>query len=437
MDPRAYYYRVIDRLRNCYQFSSHLIATGEELVGEGGDPAFPSVATPVDQLDRFTLEHGLEVHIPVVGERSRSVLMPLDIEIFMGQEQHRLYSDRTEQQAHFEKSVPVLRFVEDLLHSRGMPYLLDYTPSGGHILFQNILGQRPTEEAGKIGFVEDDLATACEYSDSGDIRRFRPTSMEAAQVFSGLGRLAEYMAILAMQAFQDHLEQGLPPLTISDSEDMCINFDNTWSEGPPYFRAIRSPFSLHMKNREKYGKRRQPPLVDVVGSLFDGREVTEVRDLDRIVDCMWDLDKAAEHAESFSGFIPCSNDSLADFVGEYRDSDLYRFHLDFDSGQNLPRGRALELAKREGNIAHGTRSLLDFPNPSALQPKKLVGFVHDFLVHAGWHPKHIANILRDLYQNPDFNWVQDFFRHPAVEKANFWARTYSAVALFNTGAIRA
>ena len=49
---------------------------------------------------------------------------------------------------------------------------------------------------------------------------------------------------------------------------------------------------------------------------------------------------------------------------------------------------------------------------------------------------YIANILCDLYQNPEHNWVQVFFRHPAEEKSNFWACTYSAVALFKTVGIR-
>jgi len=41
--------------------------------------------------------------------------------------------------------------------------------------------------------------------------------------------------------------------------------------------------------------------------------------------------------------------------------------------------------------------------------------------------------IRDLYQNPSHNWTQDFFKYPAEEKANYWARVYSAVALWRTG----
>ncbi|MFO8049139.1 MAG: hypothetical protein R6U29_08920, partial [Desulfosudaceae bacterium] len=427
MKAQQYYQHVIDRLRNCYQFSHYFIATGEALARETSDPIFPSVAAPMDELEKFSVERGLEVHLPVVGKDSQSVLMPLDIEIFLGEDQHRLYTSRDEQRALLAPVFPVMHFVEDLFRSRGMPYLLDYTPSGCHILFQNILGYRATEAVRNIGVVEEDLVKACNYIDPGDIRRWYGVSMDAAQTFSGLGRIAEYIALLAMKAFQNQEARGLLPVTISDSAYSCINLDNTWAEGPPFMRAIRSPFSLHMKNRDKYRNQHQPPLVDVIGSCFDGQSATETRDIDFILDCMWNLEKTAAHAQTFSGFIPCSNDTLIDFVNEYKASDLYLFHRDFDAQTDLPRGSALEYAKNEQNIPDWSRRILYSPNPSALQPVKMIGFVHDFLIHAGWQPKHIANILRDLYQNSDFNWTQDFFKHPAEEKANFWARTYSAV----------
>ena len=112
---------------------------------------------------------------------------------------------------------------------------------------------------------------------------------------------------------------------------------------------------------------------------------------------------------------------------------FHKFHQDFDNQEDIPKGLALDYAKKEGNIPEWTRSILYDPNPSALQPQKMIGLVYDFLIHANWKPKHIANVLRDLYQNPAFNWTQDFIKYPAEAKANFWARTYSATALWQTG----
>jgi len=433
MNTQEYYHRVIDRLKNCYQFTHYVIATGNELTAEVQDPVFPAIAKPVDRLEKLTVQRGLQVHIPVIGERSQSVLMPLDFEIFLTQENHKLYEDKETQRKLFDQIIPVIRFLENLFQSRGIPYLLDYTPSGGHILFQNLLGYRATEELKKIGFLEEDLVKACNYIDPDDIRRWYGVSLDAARVFSGLGKIAEYISLLAMKVFKDNESNGLFPVAISDSYDRCINFDNSWSEGSPFMRNIRSPFSLHKKNQEKYGKYCEPPLVDVIGTCFDGKIANEETNVDFILDCMWDLEMAANHAQKFSGFIPCSNETLIDFICEYKTSDLYLFHQDFESQEDIPRGFALEYAKKEKNIPDWTRQILYFPNPSALQPKKIIGFVYDFLIHANWKPKSIANILRDMYQNPFFNWTQDFLKYPAEEKANFWARTYSAVALWRTG----
>ncbi len=71
------------------------------------------------------------------------------------------------------------------------PYLLDYTPSGGHILFQNILGYRATKELMNIGYLENDLIKACNFIDKNDIRRQFGVSLDAARIFSGLGKSAE------------------------------------------------------------------------------------------------------------------------------------------------------------------------------------------------------------------------------------------------------
>src|SRR6056297_1733923 len=282
MKEQQYYRKIFEKLKNCYQFSHYFIATGEALAAETSDPIFPSVAAGVEQLGEYTVRRGLEIHLPVVGERSRAVLMPLDIEIFLGADQHQLYTNKEEQKQLFQQVRPLMDFVQDIFRSRAMPYLLDYTPSGGHFLFQNLLEHRATEEVRKIGFVEKDLIRACNYIDSKDIRRWYGVSIDAAQIFSGLGRLAEYLALLAMKAFRDNEDRGLLPVTISDSVEHCVNFDNTWSEGPPYLRAIRSPFSLHKKNLEKYDNRHQPPLADVIGACFDGHQATEPVDIDLI-----------------------------------------------------------------------------------------------------------------------------------------------------------
>jgi hypothetical protein len=425
MNPQEYYSRVIDLLENCFQFSHYVLGKED---GNFHSPA--AVAEPVSELRRLTVEQGMEVAVPLVGEQSQSVLMPLDIRIFIAANGQEILADKKKQKEYFALLTPCLRYVENLFRERAMPYLLDYTPAGGRILFQNPLGYRSAKEVRDIGFVEKDLVKACSYIDFYDIRRWYGISHEAASLFSGLGRLAEYTALLAMQEFRDNAAGGLLPVAISGSLDRCISVDNTWAEGSPFLQAVTSPLSLYRGNP---GESCRQVMPAVMGSYFDGRTRVGTEDLDTILDCMWDLEKAAGHARRFSGYVPCANETLIDFVNEYRASDLYLFHRDFDRQDDMPCGRAIQRALEQQHLPDWTKQVLLSPNPAALQPKNITGLVYDFLIHAQWQPKHIANILRDLYQDPSHRWTQNFFRHPAEEKANFWARTYSAVALWKTG----
>lgn len=434
MNAFQYYAVVLDRMKNCFQFNDYTVATGKELIAEGCDAAFPALVMSTEELHHLTVQRGLQVHIPVVGTNSQSVLMPLDFEIFLSNDNYKLYSDKESQRHYFKETIPVIDFVKKIFMERGMPFLLDYTPSGGHILFQNPLYLRSTMALAEIGYLENDLIRVCETKIPGDLRRRYGISREAASVFSGLGKMAEYISLLTMKAFENNEAEGRLPVTISDAREYCINLDNSWSEGSPHMRSIRSPFSLHKKNQEKYNQHDQAPLVDVIGACYDGEKSHGDIDIDQVVDCMWDLEKAAAHAQNFSGYIPCANETLIDFIEEYKSSDLYLFHKDFDAQDDIPQGKALEYAKKENNIPDWAKNIVYHPNPMAVQPINMIGFIYDFVVRAKWHPKHVANILRDMYVDPANHWVQDFHEsYPAEEKANFWTRTYAAIAYWRKG----
>ncbi|MCX7970355.1 MAG: hypothetical protein N3A57_02145 [Negativicutes bacterium] len=438
MDEQQYYRTVLDKMEKCFQFSDYVVATGEELVAEGADPAFPAITRSSRELAGLTVERQLQVHIPVIGANSQSVLTPLDFEIYLGEQQHQLYTDKQSQKQYFEQTVPVIDWIKQLLTRRGMPFLLDYTPSGGHILWHNLVDYRYAQEIMKIGYLEEELIVQCQRRIAGDWRRHNGVSWQAASVFSGLTRLADYLALLTIDHFsrQPGNSPGLP-VAISDSEERCINLDNSWCEGSPYMRSIRSPFSLHKKNRERFGQRQAPPLVDVIGGYFDGvamhGEITPAE----AVECMWDLKRAAEHADRFSGYIPCANDSLIDFIAEYRASDLYQFHCEFDRQDSLQPGEALYRAERDGRLSAQSRRIINKPNPLAVQPYYMRRLTYDLVVGVGWAPTHVANLLADLYLSDEPRWTQDFRQaYPAAEKAGFWARIFSALALWQTGKIK-
>jgi hypothetical protein len=49
--------------------------------------------------------------------------MPIDFEIFLAEENHKLYEDPAAKKKLFDQTVPAVHFLETLFRSRGMPYI--------------------------------------------------------------------------------------------------------------------------------------------------------------------------------------------------------------------------------------------------------------------------------------------------------------------------
>jgi len=352
----------------------------------------------------------------------------MDFEIFLGEEQCQLYTDKETQKELFKQTMPVIDYIKKIFVDRKIPFLLDYTPSGGHLLFHVDVDSKAGKALQSIGAIEQGMLEA---------GHKHGITEKAMLTFSGITRMAEFVAMKTVVAFHDNVAQGKLQVTISDSAEKCINIDNSWCEGAPHIRSIRSPFSLHKKNQEKYKRYDEPPLVDVIGGYFDGKKFHHEADVDTVIDCMWDLEIASKWAHNFDGSIPVANDSLVKLVEEYKKSGLFSYHQDFDSTPDIPVGKALEYARGERKIPAWTKNILYNPNPMTVQPINMIGFIYDFVIHAKWRPKHVANILRDIYLEGSFAWTQDFVdSSPADEKANFWVRTFGATAYWQNGQLK-
>jgi len=436
MDILEYYKNVFPQLEAAFSISDYIIVNEKTIIKEyGADPHFPSLTFDKDKLYHMTAERGFQVHIPAIG--SQAVLAPLDYELFLSREQKYLFVSKESHKQYFAKIWPVIQFIKDIFLKRKMPFILDYTAAGGHILFYTPLHQESSKALAEIGALEEGLIRICnEAKGTLDYRVKDQVPLETAKVFSGITRIAEYIALFTMKEFRANMRTGKLPVMISDAEMNCINIDNSWCEGSPRFRSIRSPFSLHKKNWEKF-KYKHDPLCDVIGMHYNGEEAIGINELDHVIDCMWDLGKAAEYAKTFTGYIPNCNNTLIDFINEYKRSELYEMHKDFDETYDNEPGMALHYAKQIQGLTDITRWMLHWPNPMCLQPINLINFVREFVIQHKWKPRHVANILRDVYADPTYNWSDDFYNeYPSDEKANFWARTYAALAYIEAGWMR-
>ncbi len=206
---------------------------------------------------------------------------------------------------------------------------------------------------------------------------------------------------------------------MSDPEQKSVNLDISCYGDPAFMRIIRTPFSLH-KKRSKYIQGAEP-LADVM--FCDHTNPRREINFDHHIDCMWDLELAVQHSESFSGYIPYANENLIPLINEYRQSQLFIFHEEFFGEKDLPRQEAFTKALRDNRLHEKTRNMLYYPNPRALDPKTLLKFIADLRSHE-WRPREIGNLIADLYEQPQHSWNNNWYKYPSRTKGNFWSRIY-------------
>lgn len=435
MNQHEYYEAVFPRLKEAFERSSWVLGYGPELITLMNYPVRSLHVTvqPVDQLWKLSKEWGLEVFVPIVGEHGNSILFPYDFEIALMHENERLYRDPGSQLHFFRNHIkPVSNYLENFFTERGIPFVLDFTPSGGHVLFHVLRGTDAWHAVASIGHLEQSLIEKYNFADhtGEDLKRTEPLGLDAGLVFSGLTRLAAYASLMVKNDFGGH-QNGMP-ITISDCEEKTINLDISWCGDPAFMRIMRAPCGLHKKNMDKYGVYDFGPLADVKVTWFDGANVINPeQDLDQLVHAMWNLDHAAGHNLLFPGHIPYANEPLVAFVDEYKQSSLNEFNQAIDREPNLPVGEARHRVINDDRLHEKTRNMAMYPNPRMLTPRDLKKYVRN-LMENGWHPRHIGNSIRDCYVE-DEGLSRGFVKCDADTKANFWAHNYAAVFLLEEG----
>jgi hypothetical protein len=439
MNAQEYYRAILPSLRESFDRSDRVTGYGRELIQLMGFGPYdlPVTVQAVDQLEKLTAEWGLEVFLPVMGRDA--ILFPFDFEISLRNENHFLYAGPMGQ-AHFltKYIFPVARYLERFFIERKIPFMIDYTPSGGHLLLYVLRGSEAWREAAAVGWLEEDLKTAYAWTDpdGGDMKRLKPTTEEEGRVFSGLGRLAEYLGLKIVRDAASFIEYGGPDdleVHLCDAEDRAVNIDISWTSDPLYYRIMRAPAALHKKNMNYYHLTVYGPMADTKALYYDG--ITERRASDdphEILAAQWNLERAAEFNRRIPGHVPYADATLAALLREYAASPLCAVHRRTDATPDLPRGEARRRALGDAKLHEKTHSTLRHPNPRMLQPEALKKMVGNFL-ECGWESRAIANVIRDCYIDPIFGWTVNWLKCPAETRANMWTRIYADVYRLEKG----
>ncbi len=259
----------------------------------------------------------------------------------------------------------------------------------------------------------------------------KPIEHDLGAAYSGLALVMEYVAMVV----KDLAKDSLLPVELSAVEvppqargREMVSIDITEYGDLLNTRLIRVPFSVYLKPWQKLGilpdelRDRIPPMVAI--PLFE-------MDINEGINVMRDLDKAAVLSMRASAQIPDQSAQMPDLIRVYEKSDVAQFHNWFYSEEHHPPELwpstydTLPLEILPPCIQH----MLLFPNDLLLKPAGIRQVVR-VMLSLGWHPRHIAGLIRSKFER-NYGWGREWYFYDAATRADFYTRVFSG--LIKTG----
>ncbi len=243
-------------------------------------------------------------------------------------------------------------------------------------------------------------------------RRHRPVPLEFGLAHDGMGRLNEYIAHLVIKQVR---KKSLFPVVFTDLAvgigqrgREAISIDLSMYGDPLYMRDIRCPFSSYQKHRVKrYAVGEDVARTVPVHIALPRNGRVSLKDL-----LAWrsHFRNSAEYASSVKTTIPDCSQGYEKLIRSYKRSRLYRFHKYFDSQEHDDFrlwNRTYDRFNPEELPPCVSHCLL-FPNDNLLKPTNLQTLTR-VLMKKGWHPKHIAGLVRSKFER-DYKWGTQWFK---------------------------
>lgn len=368
----------------------------------------------------WILDHGLDIFRSLWDKESTVAV--LDVEYYNVDFPGEIYYDPY---ACFAKLEPLHDAIKAKLKEWSIPHLTIMTGQGYHYVWQIPADTKSDRVLEKIGWVSESLVDI--YDQTTEHRR-RRVSLKHGRAFDGLGRVMEFMCHEIIRAAQPRM-----PIPIEFSDIVVGSVDGKMREAisldlsafgdPITMRDIRCPFSTHQKHKlqvYKVGTKlsRETP-IQLALPRAEGLSLQE------LLTCRRNYAAAAELAKDGDCFMPVAAGAFLSVIESYRKSSLAEFHKKFDSAEHDDWSDwpgtydRLDLSKLPPCIARP----LSRPNPNVLQPTHLQTLAR-YLTLTGWHPKHVAGLIRSKYER-NYRWAEDWTHLDAATRANFWVRLYA------------
>lgn len=404
--------------------SEYLVGYGEALTHR--EEPFLSVSK---RRLGWILDSGLDIFRSVWD--SESTLGILDIEYFNLRYPAEVHYKSREV---FEKIEPVYATILKVFARFNLIPLVVMTGQGYHFSFRVNRKSATHKKLESLGRVIDSLWGKYKTVHG---RRTHPVEADCARGFEGMGRLLEYIVHLVVR--QQLKERGSIPLVCTDvavgGKGEAISLDLSMYGDPIYMRDIRCPFSSYQKHKVakyKYGEStaREIPVQIALPRITDDGKNQQT--LNELFSMRRHFSNSANYSRSISTNIPETSAAVEALIAAYQRDSLYKFHTEFDRAEHDPPHKwpstydRFDAQTLPPCVAH----CLNDPNDHLLKPTNLQTLVR-VLLKAGWHPKHIAGLVRSKFER-DYGWGTQWFKYDAASRANFYVRLFAGLAQTGT-----
>jgi hypothetical protein len=380
-------------------------------------PDYSTFTKPPQEL-RFFLDRGLDVSRSLWDEESLIAHVDIEYVNFDFSAEPYLRPLRA-----FSLQRPVETAVEKILLEYGIAPLHLLSGRGHHFLWTVKRGTPAFASLRRLGRMPPHLKHR--YL-SPNFLPHKPLDIDLGAAFAGLGLILEYLAHRFKKEACSASEIPVELTAVRVGTQQCgsevVSIDISEYGDPLDTRRIRIPFSAYYKS-----------CLGNDGSDFSVRSPIlfsiPLHECDRSqgVNLMRDESAVAELAARASVQIPEQSKPMESLITAYENSVLARFHDWFYSEDHEPSDRwpetydRIRLADYPACIRH----IFEHPNDLLLKPVTLRQVVR-VMRAKGWHPRHIAGLLRSKYER-DHGWGRAWFVYDAATRSDFYTRIFAGL----------
>ena len=136
---------------------------------------------------------------------------------------------------------------------------------------------------------------------------------------------------------------------------------------------------------------------------------------------------ASELADNTSAKIPDQTDGTRNLIDTYAVSSLRSFHeWYYSEDHEVPENWHRTYDRLDETLlAPCARHVLAFPNDLLLKPCNMRLLTHVLLAR-GWHPRHIAGLMRSKFER-DYGWGSQWAGYDPATRADFYTRLFAGL----------